>query len=315
MRLITTVLLGLVVSGCSALWEPFLGDPGAGTPGDLGPGTDAGPGPDPDPGVPPDLADKCTQSSCAIDEACDPATLRCTGELLVPGGTFQIGSTKSGASPTQDDMPRSTRTVAAFYLDLTEVTVGRYRACVQAGMCPTPVVDAQQQCNYRDAAREDHPMNCVSASEAAAYCAFRQKRLPTETEWEFAAVGTLGVAYPFGDTLDPLIQGKQICWSSGQVRTTTCLIGLYTRTLQGNFVASPTIGFADMTGNVWEWTSSQFCKYPATTCATTQFAVRGASWVEKLENIEALRASIRIAGDPGDQFDNRGFRCARTKTP
>ena len=84
-----------------------------------------------------------------------------------------------------------------FFVDTHEVTVGQYRACVNAGVCSAQDVTYDlAYCNYGLSERENHPMNCVVWEEAQAYCAWAQKRLPTEAEWEKAARGTDGRKYP-----------------------------------------------------------------------------------------------------------------------
>jgi formylglycine-generating enzyme required for sulfatase activity len=104
--------------------------------------------------------------------------------------------------------------VPAFEIDKTEVTVAAYAECVSAGACTPPRADDRhvrlpddQGCadpslaNWGHVDRRDHPINCVTPRQAATYCAYRGERLPTRDEWDRAAVGDDGRAYPWGDHL------------------------------------------------------------------------------------------------------------------
>src|SRR5262249_48717104 len=62
-------------------------------------------------------------------------------------------------------------------IDATEVPAGRYKACVDAGLCHADTASTDSPCNYGNPARADHPMNCVSWTEADAYCRFAGERL------------------------------------------------------------------------------------------------------------------------------------------
>jgi formylglycine-generating enzyme required for sulfatase activity len=128
------------------------------------------------------------------------------GMVYVPGGTFDMGLPKE---ITQGEGPKRT-SVEAFFVDRTEVTVAAYRACVDAGQCTLP--PHQPGCNAT--AKKpliDHPMNCVSKDQAEQFCKAQGKRLPAESEWEFAARGTDGRVYPWG-ALD--MAGNVAEWTS-----------------------------------------------------------------------------------------------------
>lgn len=98
--------------------------------------------------------------------------------------------------------------------------------------------------------KADHPVTHVSHTDALAYCAWSGTRLPTEAEWEKAARGTDGRIYPWGDTPPT----PDSCNHSMLVGDTTP-IGAYPQ-------ASGPNGLADTAGNVWEWTSSPWHKFP-----------------------------------------------------
>ena len=99
---------------------------------------------------------------------------------------------------------------------------------------------------------EKHPVRGVDWEEAAAYCAWSHKRLPTEAEWEVAARGP-GLnppLFPWGN--DPGAGGKVSYFP----QTDTYEVGTFT------FNKSP-FGVYDMAGNVWEWVGDPYYPVPA----------------------------------------------------
>jgi sulfatase modifying factor 1 len=176
-------------------------------------------------------------------------------------------------------------------LDLTEVTVSAYAKCVEAGGCTEP--DSSVFCNWWIAGREQHPMNCVDWLEAAAYCAWAGGRLPTESEWEFAATNG-------GTTTEP--------WGGGQA---TCALAVINGSKEGfgcgkdstsSVCSKPSgnskAGHCDFAGNVWEWTS---------TTAGSDVIIRGGGWYNDASN---QGASARFGAAPSIWSEWTGFRCA-----
>ena len=136
----------------------------------------------------------------------------------------------------------------------------------------------------------DHPVVCVSAFDAEAYCADRGARLPTRDEWEYTARGRLRRIYPWGDVWDP---AKASHARAGRIPLTEP-VGSYA---EG---ATP-LGHLDMAGSVWEWTATS--------------APEGRRYAKGGSAADVTRANLRSAADlsaPADLADARiGFRCAR----
>jgi formylglycine-generating enzyme required for sulfatase activity len=187
-----------------------------------------------------------------------------TSMVVLAGGSFRSGE-RSGHSDLADRGAVG-RTeyygVSPFAMDTTEVTVEAYGKCVRAGKCePAPIAvswdglkssereEWSPLCNGARADRAGHPVNCVDWGQAAEYCKWRGKRLPTNAEWEWAARGGKdGNRYPWGSDAP----AAQLCWSGGgaaEKRRGTCPVGSYP---QGD---TPT-GLKDLAGNVWEWTAN-----------------------------------------------------------
>jgi formylglycine-generating enzyme required for sulfatase activity len=232
---------------------------------------------------------------CAQNVPIPPRTIGAT--VKIPTGTFFMGG--------HEKNPRSV-TVTAFELDLTEVTVAAYKACVDAGICSLPGVG--NLCNYP--ARLNHPINCVDWEQSKTYCKAVQKRLPREAEWEYAGRGTDGRAYPWGN--DP--PKTQLCWGRSGIGVRTggptegsCAVG----EVLGD--RSP-FGIIDMAGNVSEWMIEEGCPESVPGCSPTSQGgagaqTRGWNWEHRLES------QVPLWMRHGQFADTRrptlGFRCAR----
>ncbi len=221
------------------------------------------------------------------------------GMVKIPGGTFSMGS-----EMVPFEKPVHAVSVKTFCIDRTEVTTAAYEACVRANKCTEALT--RDTCNTGVAARKDHPINCVTWDQAAAFCAVQNKRLPTEEEWEFVARGSEGRPYPWGS----ITPSNQACWSGeendvGKVyRKETCPVSAYP---SGN---TP-LGVADMAGNVWEWTASFYCPYEQNgdKCANTKRVFRGGSWNDSF--VSNLSSSYRSWNAPLVAYSGIGFRCSR----
>lgn len=241
---------------------------------------------------------------CTLPGDCDAANAECRsahcslpGMIFLPGGTFVMGA----ASGLPEESPPTSVSVAAFWLDQTEVTTSSYASCVSTGVCTSGGTGVG--CNAGLVSeRANHPINCVDEVQAGTYCNWQGKRLPSEAEWEFAASGSTGYVYPWGDVAP---SATQICWSASLALTSTCPVG--------SFPAGDSVDLIrDLAGNVDEWTSSELCPYPyvaGATCGNAGRAVRGGAWTETLAT--NVRAARRYFVPLGTTSNLVGFRCAR----
>jgi formylglycine-generating enzyme required for sulfatase activity len=169
--------------------------------------------------------------------------------LAVPGGTFVMGTDNEGE---QDERPAHEVSVESFWLDKTEVTQRAYADCVSAGRCAAPDSLHGSALVYGHAdvfRRPEHPVAGVSWHDASAYCAFRQRRLPTEAEWERAARDSDGRRYVWGNSApDP----RRFGVFGGQ---------LTTQPVGGFPDGKGPYGHLDLAGNVWEWVADEYDPY------------------------------------------------------
>jgi formylglycine-generating enzyme required for sulfatase activity len=239
------------------------------------------------------------------------------GMVLLEGGSFRAAAL---GGPANDTVVYER--VLPFLLDVTEVTVAAYDACVWAGAC-TPAMGVQwtnlgdsdrqawaAQCNGGRFERRDHPVNCVDAHQAETYCRWAAKRLPTEGEWEWAArAGRQGTIYPWGNAAP----GSRPCWNGPGNdagpggRASTCVVGSHP-------AANSPAGVKDLAGNVWEWTSSraQFGGDSRGIGPTGRVA-RGGGWYDSTP--DALSTLPKFVDVATRKDPTVGFRCALTLWP
>jgi formylglycine-generating enzyme required for sulfatase activity len=233
--------------------------------------------------------------------------------VYVPAGEFQMGNTEDEIEAAfqecvsmvgqcerqwfESENPARTLNVAAFFMDITEVTNSQYRQCVAAGACPPP----QDDHFYSSEDYDDYPVVYVRWSDADAYCSWVGKRLPTEAEWEKAARGIDRRKYPWGNEWTT---GKANLWDGG-------VQALMPTNKYLSDVSS--FGIIGMGGNVIEWVADWYDAYPGSAYISSDYgqkfrAIRGGSWRNRFIS---ARCASRDRYGPNGWGDNLGFRCVQ----
>jgi len=244
---------------------------------------------------------KCSTSGQTQTSPVDGMLLVC-----VPGGEFQMGSDNGDV----DEKPVHAVNVDAFWVDRTEITNGMYKKCEDAGTCTQPQSSSSflHESYYGNSQYRNHPVIYVDWNQAAAYCQWAGRRLPSEAEWEKAARGADGRTYPWGEGIDCDKANFGGCVND-TVKTGSFASG-----------ASP-FGARDMAGNVWEWVNDWYdADYygqsprnnPQGPVSGQNRVLRGGSWYS--DDWEA-RTTNRNLYDPNKRESITGFRCAASAAP
>jgi serine/threonine-protein kinase len=216
-----------------------------------------------------------------------------TGMTLIKGGAFTMGTDDPAFVP--DWRPAHPVTVADFYLDTTEVTNEDYSRFVRQTRHPAPPHWVDGTYPKGEATL---PVYNVSWFDAKTYAEWAGKRLPSEAEWEYAARGTDGRIYPWGNEwIDELSN------SGEDKRGKPVAVGQFRRG------ASP-FGILDMAGNVAEWVADDFKLYPGSTAKPLAGykVYRGGSWAFPKNQLLTV---ARWSEEPTAKFAYIGFRCAK----
>lgn len=266
-------------------------------------------------------------------------TLGTIDMVQVPPGCFMMGS-ETGAS----EMPVHEQCFdALFWIGQTEVTNAQYaefisadgyneqRYWTDAGWAWKVEDNVTAPENYDGFTDGNQPRVGVSWYEAVAYTHWlteqlrasgaigqdEEIRLPTESEWEYAARGPNSLTYPWGNDFD----GTRLNFCD-----TNCTIDWRDTSVDDGYgdVTAPVgsyplgaswVGALDMSGNVWEWGLSGYAEYPYVgtdgrndISGDTGRVLRGGSW-----NLgpNRARAAYRLNNSPDGRYDDSGFRLLR----
>ena len=188
--------------------------------------------------------------SVPVDAPCHQAVGGCPEIewVEIRGGFFEMNSLDPG-------MFSSTVLVPTFLMMKTEITVGMYRACVNAGVCSVPA-DPQSlgHMNWTDVIgnKETHPINYISWHQIMVYAAWVGARLPSESEWEYAArsEGQQNL-YPWGNSEPDCNYGDFYTHDEPDCN------GEGTSPVCSTEIGNTQQGLCDMAGNLFEWVQDE----------------------------------------------------------
>jgi len=221
----------------------------------------------------------------------------------IPGGSFRMGRN----SGPEMERPEHEVTVSAFSMDKTEVTNEEYFAFTsETGYKPVPIYWTREE--TPPPRQEKYPVRSVNIADVNAFIAWRSKRdgiqyrLPSESEWEFAARnGSKGNLFPWGNKPQDecAVLGKSILDPS-RVATNSC---------------PNDWGVQDLIGNVFEWTSSPAAPYPGSRKAEPpkepENMVRGGCANNTFAGPNAVTSAYRIKVPVAKRDGQLGFRLVK----
>jgi formylglycine-generating enzyme required for sulfatase activity len=217
-----------------------------------------------------------------------------TDMVFIESGTVLIGAVKP---KTPDELPAEMVFLDAFFIDINEVTVSSFSACVEAGACLE--IPIGEDCN---GGTEEalYSANCVTWENAKAFCVWAGKRLPTEAEWEKAARNGTQTGYFFGETPEDL---PDYAWYKGNSGGKLQQTGLKEPSENGLY---------DIYGNVWEWTGEWYKNdYAAaespSTDGRTRKVLRGGGAHDAPVQLRSASRRLSLADEASVDY---GFRCA-----
>ncbi|MBN2291351.1 MAG: SUMF1/EgtB/PvdO family nonheme iron enzyme [Pirellulales bacterium] len=264
---------------------------------------------------------------------------------LIPAGEFMMGSPESEEDRDSDESPQHrVRLTRPFYLGIHEVTVGQFSRFVADASYKTEAERGDGAYGWNSETKkweknarynwqnpgfqqsDDHPVVCVSWSDAVAFCDWLSRKegkkygLPTEAEWEYACRGGTTTMYYHGDDPEGLARVGNVADVTAKAKfsewnTISARDGhVYTAPV-GQFRPNG-FGLYDMHGNVWEWCSDWYDREyyagsptddPTGPSAGSSRVSRGGGWNAAPGY---CRSAYRAGDTPGCRFDVLGFRVA-----
>ncbi|MFB2934951.1 formylglycine-generating enzyme family protein [Aerosakkonemataceae cyanobacterium BLCC-F154] len=248
--------------------------------------------------------------------------------VLIPGGSFLMGSPENELGRTDDESPQRQVTIKPFCMGKYPVTQAQWKA-----VAALPQVSRELNPDPSYFKGADRPVECVSWYDAVEFCdrltnkTERKYRLPSEAEWEYACRAGTTTPFHFGETITTDLanyrgtDNEEYKWSGSYGRGPK---GIYRQetTPVGSFKVGNRFGLFDMHGNVWEWCAdhwhSNYEGAPVDGSAWVNepqnendnnsqidMVLRGGSWLNYPEDCRSACRSDDVAGSGNNHI---GFR-------
>jgi formylglycine-generating enzyme required for sulfatase activity len=246
--------------------------------------------------------------------------------VLIPGGTFLMGSPEDELERSNSESPQHEVTVPSFFMAKYPVTQAQWQAVVAL-----PKVDQDLKPDPSDFKGSDRPIENVSWHDATEFCrrlaqkTGRPYRLPSEAEWEYGCRAGTTTPFYFGETITTDLANYNGTGDSfGSYGRGPKGISRKETTPVGSFPANA-FGLYDMHGNVWEWCEDHWhgnyegapndgsAWIDSEAKEDASRILRGGSW---LFDPNDCRSATRNAILAGIRSDDSGFRvvCGEPRT-
>jgi serine/threonine-protein kinase len=232
------------------------------------------------------------ETSITKEKKADPSKDINIEMLLIPDGTFMMGSPKKEKDRRDDETQHEVTLTKPYYMGKYEVTQEQWESVM--GNNPSEIKGVKLPVTNVSWADCQEFIKKLNTKTSGGY------RLPTEAEWEFACRAGTTTAYSFDDLLprsDSNINGSSVK-----------AVGSYN---------SNAFGLYDMHGNVWEWCEDWKSDYPTKSVSNPKGPVTGEYRVLRGGSFRSDRSNARSSFrgrllTPVDQLNYIGFRLART---
>ncbi|HKZ87077.1 MAG TPA: SUMF1/EgtB/PvdO family nonheme iron enzyme [Anaerolineae bacterium] len=202
------------------------------------------------------------------------------GMVRVEGGKYTVGHDAAGENYVS---PHDVQ-LTTFWIDRYEVTNVQYAKFVDETNAEPPAGWVNRS---PPVGKDDHPVEGVTWDQASAFCSWKNKRLPSEAEWEVAARGPDRSLYPWGDERDAVSLPADDTYPVGTEENNISEFKVF-----------------DMAGNVWEWIGD-----PYAPVEDGERVIRGGAHGFLVD------MAHRVRGDPNNSsmYRNAGVRCAASQ--
>jgi len=242
--------------------------------------------------------------------------------VIIPGGSFMMGSPEAEEGSHNDERPQHEVTIKPFCLGKYQVTQAQWQAVAKL-----PQVNRELNPDPSRFKGANRPVEQVSWDDAVEFCSRlsnhtkRPYRLPSEAEWEYACRAETTTPFHFGETITTDLanyrgtDNEELKWSGSYGQGPK---GVYRgeTTEVGSFGVANNFGLYDMHGNVWEWCQDEWhnsydgaptdgSAWLRNDKGSDRRLLRGGSWVY---NPGLCRSAVRDFNN--FDYDNVGFRVA-----
>ena len=240
--------------------------------------------------------------------------------IFIPEGSFTMGFETDNNKEwgDMDEEPVHRVTLSSYWIDKYEVTSSNFSTFLNKNkneahrfieIAPAVTIELKNNIYRPRKGLENYPVNRVSWFGADAYCRWKEKRLPTEAEWEKAARGTDKRIFPWGNEFPDnsrVTYRRKFNEQGFQVM----------EPVDGMKLGVSPYGLHHMAGNVWEWVSDWFDaavyqdekrEDPQGPDSGTSKVLRGGNWYYKAYY---MRTTYRFNEKPEIFKVWQGFRCA-----